>query len=130
MTKMTLTNNQHPAGQCVLAGVDGEGPFLMLHGEVTEVHVKRALSHLGDTNFKMEFNSEELESLEDLDFTLAMQLLKLGTADEVKKHLVPVKKKTTTQKVKETVTAVTSMVTPTTTNDQSTDEADSADDSA
>ena len=126
---MTLVNNQHPAGQCVLAGVAGEGPFLMLYGIETEVHVKRALCYLGDNKtFKMEFNSAELEPLEDLDFTLAMQLLELDTVDEVKKKLLP-KKKSTTQKVKDTVSTLTSAVTPTTTNDQSTEEANLADDS-
>tara|TARA_R110002020_G_scaffold21281_3_gene72107 strand:+ start:4233 stop:4622 length:390 start_codon:yes stop_codon:yes gene_type:complete len=129
MAKMTLVSNQHPAGQCVLAGVAGEGPFLMLYNVETEVHVKRALCYLGDSIFKIEFNQTELDSLEDGDFELAKMLLKLETVSDIKKQLLP-KKKTTTQKVKETVKTVTTMVTPTTTNDQSTDEADLADDSA
>lgn len=128
MTKMTLVNNQHPAGQCVLAGVAGEGPFLMRYDVETEVHVKRALCYLGDGEFKMVFNAEELDSLNDEDFTLALQLTGKDSVEAVKKHLLP-KKKTTTQKVVETVTSVASAVTPTTTNDQSSDEATLANDS-
>ena len=128
MAKMTLVSNQHPAGQCVLAGVAGEGPFLMRYDVPTEVHVKRAFCYLGDEGFKMEFNAEELESLDDEDFTLALQLTGKDSVEAVKKHLLP-KKKTTTQRVVETVTSVASAVTPTTTNDQSTEEATLADDS-
>ena len=112
----------------VSAGVAGEGPFLMRYDVETEVHVKRALCYLGDGEFKMVFNAEELDSLNDEDFTLALQLTGKDSVEAVKKHLLP-KKKTTTQKVVETVTSVASAVTPTTTNDQSSDEATLANDS-
>tara|TARA_R100001163_G_C5048486_1_gene185515 strand:- start:518 stop:907 length:390 start_codon:yes stop_codon:yes gene_type:complete len=129
MAKMTLVNNQHPKGQCTIMGYGDDASYLLLYDVETEVHVKRALTYLGDSNFKLAFDAEELNSLEEDDFLLATQLLKLTSASDVKKTLLP-KKKTTTQKVKEVVSTVTSTVTPTTTNDQSTDEADSANDSA
>ena len=128
MVKMTLVNNQHPTGQCVLTGYGDDESYLLLYGVEQEVHVKRALCYLGDKSFEMKFNSADLSLLNDDDYKWACQLLKLNTSEEVKKQLLPVKK-STTQKVKDTVSAVTSAVTPTTTNDQSTDEADSANES-
>ena len=128
MAKMTLVNELHPQGQCVLVGYGDDESYLLLHGVEKEVHVKRALSYLGDTNFKIVFDAADLALLSDDDYKWAAQLLQLGTIEAVKKHLTP-KKKSTTQKVKDTVTAVTSAVAPTTTNDQSSDEADSANES-
>ena len=126
---MTLVNQLHPSGQCVLTGYGDDESYLLLHGIENDVHVKRALCYVGDSNFKIVFDSADLALLNDDDYTWAAELLGLKTLEEAKKQLQP-KKKSTTQKVTETVKAVTSSVTPTTTNDQSTDEADLANDSA
>ena len=128
MAKMTLVSDRHPAGHCVLAAVDGDGPFKLFEGIETEVNTKRALCYVGDDEFKIKFEAGELDELSDDELVLPLQLMKLTDVGELKKALGP-KKKSTTQKVVETVTAVTSAVTPTTTNDQSSDEADSANES-
>ena len=65
MAKMTLVNNQHPKGQCTITGYGDDESYLLLYDVETEVHVKRALTYLGDSNFKLAFDAEELNSLED-----------------------------------------------------------------
>tara|TARA_R100001163_G_scaffold28052_1_gene22596 strand:+ start:1877 stop:2263 length:387 start_codon:yes stop_codon:yes gene_type:complete len=128
MAKMTLLADI-PRGILVLEGVEGEGPFTLFKDVETEVHAKRALACLGDSAFKVVFTESELNALDDESLAFGATLLGLDDASGVKKALLP-KKKTTAQKVKETVKVVTSSVTPTTTNDQSTDEASLANDSA
>jgi hypothetical protein len=130
MAKMTLISNHHPAGHCVLAAVDGEGPFMLFEGEEVEVHPKRALCYLGcDEEFKITFTAEDLEVLSDDDLILGVQLLDLENASALRDTLVPLVRKTTVQRVKETIASVTTSTNPTTTNDESSDEADSADES-
>lgn len=92
MAKMTLVNNQHPKGQCTIMGYGDDASYLLLYDVETEVHVKRALTYLGDSNFKLAFDAEELNSLEEDDFLLATQLLKLTSASDVKKTLLPKRK--------------------------------------
>ena len=92
---MTLVNELHPQGQCVLMGYGDDESYLLLHGVETEVHVKRALSYLGETNFKIVFDAADLALLSDEDYKWAAQLLQLGTIEAVKKHLIPKKKSTT-----------------------------------
>ena len=118
-----------PKGHLVLEGIGGEGPFTLFKDVETEVHAKRALSCLGDSAFKIVLSESELDALDEKSLAFGATLLGLDGSSKLKAALLP-KKKSTTQKVKETVKAVTSSVTPTTTNDQSTDEADSANDSA
>ena len=128
MAKMTLISTHHPAGHCVLAAVGGNGPFVLFENMETEVSTKRALCYIGDPDFKLTFEAGELDDLSEAELLIGNQLLGLKTPEDVRKKLAPTKK-TTTQKVVETVTAVTSIVTPTTTNDQSSEEAESADES-
>ena len=127
MAKMTLLADI-PRGLLVLEGIEGEGPFTLFKDVETEVHAKRALSYLGDSSFKVVLSESELDALDEKSLAFGANLLGLDDASGVKKALLP-KKKSTAQKVKETVKVVTSSVTPTTTNDQSSGEADSANES-
>tara|TARA_Y100001973_G_scaffold44391_1_gene66094 strand:- start:108 stop:497 length:390 start_codon:yes stop_codon:yes gene_type:complete len=128
MAKMTLLKDV-PNGHLLLEGVEGEGPFFLAKDVETEVHAKRAVSYLGDDTFKVVLSEEELDSLDEGSLAFGATLLGLEDGSKLKGKLLSKKKKSTVQKVTETVKAVTSSVTPTTTNDQSSDEADSADES-
>ena len=127
MAKMTLLADI-PRGLLVLEGIEGEGPFTLFKDVETEVHAKRALSYLGDSSFKVVLSESELDALDEKSLAFGANLLGLDDSSKLKAALLP-KKKSTAQKVKETVKVVTSSVTPTTTNDQSSDEADSANES-
>ena len=128
MAKMTLLADI-PKGFLILEGIEGEGPFTLFKDVETEVHAKRALTYLGDSLFKIVLSESELDALDEESLAFGATLLDLDDSSKLKSRLLP-KKKSTVQKVTETVKVVTSSVTPTTTNDQSTDEASLANDSA
>ena len=97
-------------------------------GVPIEVHPKRALCYLDCKDFEVKFESGELDSLDDRELQIGVRMLGLDNADNLRKQVAATKKKNIVNTVVEKVVSTPKTTKPEE-NYESSDEADSADDS-
>ena len=128
MAKLTLIRRGLRANSVSILGY-GDIPETFAELDVpTEVHPKRALCYLGCEDFKVEFESGELDSLDDAELQIGLRILGLDNADDLRKEVAAPKKKNIVNTVVEKVVS-TPKTTKTEESDESSDEADLANDS-
>ena len=128
MAKLTLIKEGLQANSVIILGY-GDSPELCAKLDVPiEVHTKRALCYLGCEDFTVEFESGELDSLDDAELQIGIRMLGLDDANTLRKKVAAPKKKNIVNTVVEKVVS-TPKTTKTEESDESSDEADLANDS-
>ena len=130
LAKLTLVRHGLPSDRTLVRGFGQEPDVLLLRGVPAEISAKRAVQLLGCADFEVEFAEGELDDIDESKLTCVLDLLKMSSAEQLKKELSP--KKSVVKKVVEQVLPITTKkaeVVEETVSEESSEEAVLADES-
>ena len=105
LAKLTLVRYGLPNDRTLVRGFGQEPDVLLLRGVPAEISAKRAVQLLGCADFEVEFAEGELDDIDESKLTCVLDLLKMDSAEQLKKELSP--KKSVVKKVVEQVLPTT-----------------------
>ena len=130
LAKLTLVRHGLPHDRTLVRGFGQEPDVLLLRGVPAEISAKRAVQLLGCSDFEVEFAEGELDDIDESKLNCVLDLLKMNSAEQLKKELSP--KKSVVKKVVEQVLPTTTKkaeVVEETVSEESSEEAVLADES-
>jgi crotonobetainyl-CoA:carnitine CoA-transferase CaiB-like acyl-CoA transferase len=128
LAKLTLIADL-PGGEYLFQGYATEPNQRIRTGQTIECSALRAINFVGANEFEVSFANGELNELSDRHLKNAMSILDLESADVVRKQLAPEKKQSFVSKVLPKKTEKEETLPVKEELDESSDEADLADDS-